>query len=65
MPSGGEGYYYFSVFLTLFAGDAGFFDLQINGDTMCMAFTDKQGVSGGQDGQAACNVVAYITEGMK
>ena len=64
MPSGGDGFYYFSAFLTIAGGDRGDFDLRINGNLLCITVTDKED-SSGDAGQAACNAVTYATEGTK
>ena len=62
VPSGGDGFYYFTVSLTVIGGDLAFFDLQINGLTVCTAITDQHETPG-DGGNAACSAVTYVTEG--
>ena len=64
MPSGGDGYYYFSTYLAVTFYEYADFDIQINGETLCTAYTDQQGTSVPDPGQAACSGAAYVTEGM-
>ena len=63
MPPGGDGFYYFSVYLYVQLGEYGRFDIQINGDVLCTAQGDQQEATG--DGaQAACSAAAYALEGL-
>ena len=62
VPSGGDGFYYFSVFLVVINGEYGRFDIQINGETFCSPYTDQQG-SPGDPGQAACGATTYASAG--
>ena len=51
VPSGGDRFYYFSVYHTMWSGEAGRFDLDINGDLLCSIELD-QNDSAGDEGQA-------------
>ena len=62
MPSGGDGFYYFSVFLIVSPSDHGYFDMEINGELICTALED-QNQSPSDYGSTSCNGVAYATEG--
>ena len=62
MPPGGDGYYYFSVFLLAVSDELGRFDIQINGETLCTVQTDQQSTPS-DEGQAACSAATYATEG--
>ena len=64
VPSGGYGYYYFSIYLVVNYYEYGLFDIQVNGETLCSAFTDQQGTTTADSGQAACSGAAYVTEGI-
>ena len=44
-------------------GDQGYFEVCINGDAVCTAFTDQQQTAS-DAGQAASSAVVYITEGV-
>ena len=63
MPSGGDGFYYFSAYLLVQGGDYGFFDIQVDGDTLCTARTDEDDSS--YVGQAACSAATYVSEGIE
>ena len=62
MPSGGDGFYHFSVYLFAASGEYAQFDIQINGLRLCTASTD-QDESSGDRGQAACSAVSYVSSG--
>ena len=61
VPSGGDGYYYFSTFLLVYSDEYAYFDIQINGEVLCTAVTDETDTGGGQ---SACGAAAYATEGL-
>ena len=63
MPPGGDGFYYFSVYLYVQLGGYGRFDIQINGDVLCMAQGDQHQASG-DDAQAVCSTAVYGLEGL-
>ena len=63
MPSGGDGFYYFSVFLIVTYGKWSRLDIQINGETLCTATTDEQETPG-DEGLAACSAATYASEGL-
>ena len=60
MPPGGDGFYYFSTYLIVFFEEYGYFDIEINGELMCTAYTNQGSSS---NGLASCNVFAFATEG--
>ena len=64
VPPGGDGYYYFSTYLVVNHIEYGAFDIVINGERLCTAYTEQQVSSEGDPGQAACSGAAYVTEGM-
>ena len=41
MPSGGDGYYYFSAYLLGNEGEASDFDIQMNGDVLCTVHLEQ------------------------
>ena len=61
MPSGGEGFYYFSVYFRVKDFEFGFFDIQNNGEVLCTAHTDQEEVN--DDGQAVCIGAIYAAAG--
>ena len=62
MPPGGDGHYYFSVYIIISSAEFGYFDIEINGDLLCTAFGD-QGDMPLDDGSEACNAATYATQG--
>ena len=63
MPPGGDGFYYFSVYLYVQVGEWGRFDIQINGDVLCTAQGDQQEIPS-NGAQATCSGAAYALEGL-
>ena len=62
MPPGGDGYYYFSVYLLVDNGEYARFEMRINGLRVCTAYIDKE-ESPGDEGQAACSAAYYASAG--
>ena len=60
-PLGGDGFYYFSAYFVVRYNEYAVFDIQINGETLCTAYTDQQDPV--DNGQAACSAATYVTEG--
>ena len=61
LPSGGDGFYYFSVYYRVRNFEYGTFDIQINGEVLCTAHAEQQEVA--DSGQGACSGAIYATEG--
>ena len=62
VPPGGDGYYYFSVYLLVDSDEWGRFNIEINGQILCTAQTYQLETTNGE-GQAACSAAFYATEG--
>ena len=62
VPPGGDGYYYFSVYLIISSAEFAYFDIEINGNLLCTAFGD-QGDTPLDPGSATCNAAVYAREG--
>ena len=62
MPPGGDGFYYFSAYFLVNYYEFAGLDIQINGETVCTAFTDQQDPV--DNGQAACSAATYASEGL-
>ena len=60
MPHGGGGYYYFSMYLLVIAGKWGAFEIQINGEILCMA--EAVHLSGSHI-TTVCGGASYMMEG--
>ena len=63
VPFGGDGYYYFSVFLTTIYAKFCHFEIQLNGEILCTAFSDQLETSFGE-GETSCSAVAHAVEGL-
>ena len=63
MPPGGDGFYYFSAYFLIPGGEYGYFDLNINGETLCTAGSDHEDTL--YSTQAGCSGAAFVTEGTK
>ena len=61
VPSGGNGYYYFSMFLTVNGGEFGYFDVEINGEVICTVYSNLTQTS--EFETTSCNGAAYAVEG--
>ena len=64
MPPGGDGYYYFSVFLTADGGEFGYFDIELNGELVCSAISDLTESATTDTETATCNGVFFALEGI-
>ena len=65
MPPGGDGYYYFSAFLTVDGGEFGYFDVEVNGELICTVFSDLTQTPEFDSETTFCNGVAYATAGIR
>ena len=63
MPSGGDGFYYFSVYLTTHSDETAYFDVEVNEQRLCSAFGELAGMSAGDEIMTSCNGVAEVVEG--
>ena len=64
MPPGGEGYYYFSVYLLGENAKVGRFNIEINGNRLCTARLDEEQTIDDYP-QSACSAATYAVEGKK
>ena len=65
VPPGGDGLYYFSVFLTVIQYDYGRFDIQVNGETICTAFGETNASTFDDTDHGSCSAVTVAAEGKK
>ena len=63
MPPGGDGFYYFSVFLFADGGESAHFDVELNGLQICEAVSDLTESPPNDGGVTTCNGAAYAVEG--
>ena len=62
VPPGGDGFYYFSVYLLVQDAETGSFEIQLNGEVVCMAHS-QQTDSTTDETNTSCGAVAFGTEG--
>ena len=65
VPPGGDGFYYFAVYLSPFSSEDGIFDLEINGQVLCSTNADLDAVVAGDGWGISCSSVAQIMEGKR
>ena len=63
MPTGGDGFYYFSMFLLGDDREINRFDIEFNGDILCTIFVDQQDDITDYP-QSACSASIYAAEGI-
>ena len=61
VPPGGDGFYYFSAYFVVYFYEYAFIDIQLNGQTLCTAFTDQEEPA--DPGQSACSAATNAIEG--
>ena len=64
MPPGGDGFYYFSVFLIVDGAEFAYFDVELNGQLICTVFSDLTQSSSDNTETTTCSGVAYAVEGI-
>ena len=62
VPPGGEGLYYFSIYLLVDSGERGQFSIRVNGQILCTAYGDDE-ESSADAPQSTCSLLAQLTEG--
>ena len=63
VPSGGDGYYYFSVYLAIEGDAAVVFDVEVNGALLCSANSDLTESPATDRDSASCSGITYTSEG--
>ena len=64
MPPGGDGFYYFSINLRVRGAINAGFDIEINEELICTAYSALAGSSINDSEMASCSGVAYGVEGI-
>ena len=62
MPTGGEGYYFFTNHFTVNPGDIVYIDLRVNGEEVCTMFDENQQTLGDYS-NGGCSAVLLLDEG--
>ena len=63
VPAGGDGFYYFSVYFTVLYFESAWFDIEINGETICTAYADQSASNHPDYGHTSCSAVTDAAEG--
>ena len=63
VPAGGDGYYYFSIYLIVYYYEFGYFDVQLHGETICTAFADRENSIYVDRGRTSCSAATFAAEG--
>ena len=64
MPPGGDGFYYFSVYLLVDDDISVAFDVEINGQLICTVYSDLTESPSSDTEATSCNGVANALEGI-
>ena len=64
VPPGGDGFYYFSVFLTADGDEAAYFDIELNGELICSAISDLTESANTDPEITTCSGVLFALEGI-
>ena len=62
---GGNGMYYFSMFLLGYGAEYGRFDMRLNDDVICTAFPDHSNNGAGDAAPGSCSAVVGVVSGNK
>ena len=62
MPPGGDGFYYFSTYLLVHAGEFESFSIEINEEVICTAHAEQREATY-DESTTSCSAVAFGTEG--
>ena len=63
VPPGGDGFYYFSLYLLVRGGKYATFDIEVNGFKLCTAYTEQFQTST-DEAHTSCSTVTYAAEGL-
>ena len=64
MPPGGDGFYYFSVYLCAYGLDHVYFDVELNEERICTVRSDLTETPGTDSAITSCSGVTYAAEGI-
>ena len=63
VPPGGDGFYYFSVYMTVLWNKYGVFDIRINGERICSAWGETDTSRAADAVHTSCSTTTYASEG--
>ena len=62
-PPGGDGFYYFSTYVLVQAGELGRFDMTLNDDGICSSYSDHNNNGANDFAPGSCNAVVNAVTG--
>ena len=63
MPPGGDGVYYFSIFVRVQVGESAGFEIRLNNDAMCTTWPDQNSNGASDAAPGSCSVVVDVVAG--
>ena len=64
MPPGGDGFYYLSVYLFVRGDASAYFDIEVNGELVCTAYSDLTESPATDPEITMCSGVLFAVEGI-
>ena len=64
VPPGGDGYYYFSVYFRVDGDISAAFEIEVNGELLCTAYSDLSESPNSDSQVMSCGGTAYTVEGI-
>ena len=64
VPPGGDGFYYFSIFLTTDGDESSYFDIQSNGEILCTVYSDLTESPTSDSAMVSCGGATFAVEGI-
>ena len=64
MPPGGDGYYYFTVYLCGVGDESAWFDVELNDECICTVFSEMTESPASDYEITSCSGVTYAVEGI-
>ena len=63
MPSGGDGFYYFSAYARVYGGEFAIFDIEINAERICSVTADVRASDFNDRETTSCSGATYAIQG--
>ena len=63
VPSSGDGWFFFSIYMSVDYGEFAHLEIEVNDDVMCTAQGDNNESGASDAPQATCSAVVYLAEG--
>ena len=63
VPPGGDGFYYFSVYLLAHGAESAIFNVELNGELLCTNYSDLTESPSSDEQSTSCSGITYAAEG--